>query len=156
MDSYIRPVNDQEPFAEVQLNAQHNVLANEHQHTKQSEPTYDTYLLKKVDSNTTPDSTNMCHRGGVIDQNAEKYQVTSPLLNPSLVNMTTEFANQSLESENISLKKTVAQFQKNFSRMEAHCVNLELKYQNQALKFWQHGQILNETSNKAKIKKEIE
>ncbi|GJX29330.1 hypothetical protein Tco_0237409 [Tanacetum coccineum] len=42
------------------------------------------------------------------------------------------------------------------SRIEAHCVNLELKYQNQALKFGQHGQILNETSNKAKIKKEIE
>ncbi|GKA06264.1 hypothetical protein Tco_0685488 [Tanacetum coccineum] len=33
---------------------------------------------------------------------------------------------------------------------------MELKYQNQALKDGQHGQILNETSNKAKIKKEIE
>ncbi|GJT00397.1 hypothetical protein Tco_0821566 [Tanacetum coccineum] len=40
--------------------------------------------------------------------------------------------------------------------MEAHCIALELKYQNQALKSGQHGQILNETSNKAKIKKEIE
>ncbi|GKB26259.1 hypothetical protein Tco_0865660 [Tanacetum coccineum] len=40
--------------------------------------------------------------------------------------------------------------------MEAHCVALELKYQNQALKLGQHGQILNETSNKAKIKKEID
>ncbi|GJZ29114.1 hypothetical protein Tco_0573761 [Tanacetum coccineum] len=40
--------------------------------------------------------------------------------------------------------------------MEAHCVNMELKYQNQALKDGQHGQILNETSNKAKINKEIE
>ncbi|GJR51557.1 hypothetical protein Tco_1402078 [Tanacetum coccineum] len=39
--------------------------------------------------------------------------------------------------------------------MEAHCIALELKYQNQALKSGQHGQILNETSNKAKIKKEI-
>ncbi|GJV64735.1 hypothetical protein Tco_1475563 [Tanacetum coccineum] len=125
VDTNIRPINDQEPFAEV-------------------------------DSNTTPDSTNMCNRGGEIDQNAEKCQVTSPLLNLSLVNMITKFANQSLESENIFLKKTVAQFQKNFSRMEAHCVNLELKHQNQALKFEQHGQILNETSNKAKIKKEIE
>ncbi|GJU49235.1 hypothetical protein Tco_1218790 [Tanacetum coccineum] len=38
--------------------------------------------------------------------------------------------------------------------MEAHCVILELKYQNQALKFGQHGQILNETSNKARIKME--
>ncbi|GJX32817.1 hypothetical protein Tco_0242672 [Tanacetum coccineum] len=45
----------------------------------------------------------------------------------------TEYSKQSLESENILLKKTVAQFQKG-----------------------QHGQILNETSNKAKIKKEID
>ncbi|GJU43989.1 hypothetical protein Tco_1201255 [Tanacetum coccineum] len=52
--------------------------------------------------------------------------------------------------------ETVAQFQKDFSRMEAHCIALELKYQNQALKSGQHGQILNETSNKAKIKKEID
>ncbi|GJW07224.1 hypothetical protein Tco_1569647 [Tanacetum coccineum] len=36
------------------------------------------------------------------------------------------------------------------------CVNMELKYQNQVSKNGQHGQILNETSNKAKIKKEIE
>ncbi|GKE58956.1 hypothetical protein Tco_1498141 [Tanacetum coccineum] len=40
--------------------------------------------------------------------------------------------------------------------MEVHCVNMELKYQNQALKDRQHVQILNKTSNKAKIKKEIE
>ncbi|GJZ30205.1 hypothetical protein Tco_0575252 [Tanacetum coccineum] len=39
--------------------------------------------------------------------------------------------------------------------MEARCIALELKYQNQALKSGQHGHILNETSNKAKIKKEI-
>ncbi|GKF25731.1 hypothetical protein Tco_0081625 [Tanacetum coccineum] len=40
--------------------------------------------------------------------------------------------------------------------MEAHCIALELKYQNQALKSGQHGQILNETTNKAKIKNEID
>ncbi|GJY67622.1 hypothetical protein Tco_0469860, partial [Tanacetum coccineum] len=40
--------------------------------------------------------------------------------------------------------------------MEAHCIALELKYQNHALKSGQHGQILNETSNKAKIKKKID
>ncbi|GJV09659.1 hypothetical protein Tco_1351200 [Tanacetum coccineum] len=80
VDANIRPVNDQVPFAEVQLTAQHNVLANEQQHTEQSEPIYDTYLLEKVDNNTTPDSTNMCHRGGEIDQDAEQYQAKSPLL----------------------------------------------------------------------------
>ncbi|GKB30013.1 hypothetical protein Tco_0869414 [Tanacetum coccineum] len=40
--------------------------------------------------------------------------------------------------------------------MEAHCIALELKYQNHALKSGQHGQILNEASNKAKMKKEID
>ncbi|GKD58558.1 hypothetical protein Tco_1296067 [Tanacetum coccineum] len=81
VDADIKPVNDQVSFAEVQLIAQHNVLAIEQKHTEQSEPIYDTYLLKKVDSNTTPDSTNMCHRGGEIDYDAEQYQVKSPLLN---------------------------------------------------------------------------
>ncbi|GKC57663.1 hypothetical protein Tco_1085261 [Tanacetum coccineum] len=76
VDVDIRPVNDQEPFVKVQLTAQHNVLANEQHHTEQSKPIYDTYLLEKVDSNTTPDSTNMSHRGGEIDQNAKKCQVT--------------------------------------------------------------------------------
>nr|GEW84576.1 copia protein [Tanacetum cinerariifolium] len=71
-------------------------------------------------------------------------------------NQTSDYSKQSLESENILLKKTVAQFQKDFSRMEAHCIALELKYQNQALKLGQHGQILNETSNKDNIEKEID
>nr|GFA19108.1 retrovirus-related Pol polyprotein from transposon TNT 1-94 [Tanacetum cinerariifolium] len=39
--------------------------------------------------------------------------------------------------------------------MEARCIALEHKYQNQALKSGQHGQVLNDKSNKAKIKKEI-
>ncbi|GJY85215.1 hypothetical protein Tco_0499241 [Tanacetum coccineum] len=129
-------------------------------HVSSSRSGKDTHVedadINSVDSNTTPNSTNMCHRREEIDQNAEKCQVSCPLLDPSFDNMTTEFSNQSLESENISLKKTVAQFQKVFSRMEAHCVNMELKYQNQALKDGQHGQILNETSNKAKINREIE
>ncbi|GKA83374.1 hypothetical protein Tco_0804969 [Tanacetum coccineum] len=85
-DAVIRPVNDQEPLAEVQLTAQHTVLANEQQHSMQSNPIYDTYLLKKVDRNTILDSTNMCHRGGEIDQNAEKCQVSCPLLDPSFDN----------------------------------------------------------------------
>nr|GEV55403.1 hypothetical protein [Tanacetum cinerariifolium] len=34
VDADIRPVNDQIPFAEVQLSGQHNVLANEQQHTE--------------------------------------------------------------------------------------------------------------------------
>ncbi|GKF01775.1 hypothetical protein Tco_0028698, partial [Tanacetum coccineum] len=79
VDADIRLVNDQEPLAEVQLTAQHNVLANEQQHTKQSEPIYYTYLLEKVDSNTTLDLTNMSNNGGKTDHDAEQYHVKSPL-----------------------------------------------------------------------------
>ncbi|GKG33371.1 hypothetical protein Tco_0433530, partial [Tanacetum coccineum] len=45
VDADIGLVNDEEPFAEVQLTALHNILANEQQHTEQSEPSYDTHLL---------------------------------------------------------------------------------------------------------------
>ncbi|GJR07234.1 hypothetical protein Tco_0530218 [Tanacetum coccineum] len=63
VDADIRLVNDQVPSAEVHLTTQHNVLANVQWYTNQSEPSYDTYLLEKVDSNTIPDSTNSVSYG---------------------------------------------------------------------------------------------
>ncbi|GJU88620.1 hypothetical protein Tco_1301043 [Tanacetum coccineum] len=48
-------------------------------HTEQSEPSYDTHLLETIDRNTTPTSTNMCHKGREIDQDA--------LLNAELLKM---------------------------------------------------------------------
>ncbi|GKA00953.1 hypothetical protein Tco_0673618 [Tanacetum coccineum] len=81
-DADINSVNDKQPLAEVQLTVQHDTLANEQQHYVQSEPIYDTHMLEKVDRNTIPDSTNICHRGGEIEQNAES-SCTCPLLDPS-------------------------------------------------------------------------
>ncbi|GJT86717.1 hypothetical protein Tco_1068434 [Tanacetum coccineum] len=133
-DADIRPIYDEEPMAEVQLTAECNIFAIRQQHTEQPEIIVE----------------------GRVDQYPETCQVKSPMLDSSPDNQTTEYSKQSLESENILLKETVAQFQKDFSRMEAHCIALELKYQNQSLKSGQHGQILNETSNKAKIEKEID
>ncbi|GKD81506.1 hypothetical protein Tco_1348345 [Tanacetum coccineum] len=72
LDAVINSVNEKQPMAEVQLLAEHNILANEQHHYEQSESIYDTYLLEKVDRNTTPDLTDMSHRGGEIDQNAIK------------------------------------------------------------------------------------
>ncbi|GJR70080.1 hypothetical protein Tco_0016145 [Tanacetum coccineum] len=89
-------------------------------------------------------------------ENAEQYHDTCLLPAKLTDNQTTEHSNQSLEYENICLKQTVAQLQKDFLRMEAHCVNLKLKYQNQALKEGQHGQFLKVKSNEAKIKHDID
>ncbi|GJY99985.1 hypothetical protein Tco_0517415 [Tanacetum coccineum] len=70
-DADINSVNDKQPMAEVQLFSEHNIHANEQQHSEQSESVYDTYLLEKVDRNTIPKSTYMSHRGGEIDQNVD-------------------------------------------------------------------------------------
>nr|GEV77036.1 hypothetical protein [Tanacetum cinerariifolium] len=69
---------------------------------------------------------------GEVDQNADKCHDTCPL--PAILtdNQIPEHSYQSLESENICLKKTVAQFQKDFSRLEAHYVlattNIKLEH----------------------------
>ncbi|GJU71251.1 hypothetical protein Tco_1262656 [Tanacetum coccineum] len=133
-DADIRPIYDEEPMVEVQTTAEINIFATGQQHTEQPE----------------------FNNEGKVDQNVEQCHDTCPSPAKLTDNQTTELSNQSLESENIRLKKTVAQFQKDFLRMEAHCVNLELKYQNQALKEGQHGQFLKVTSNEAKVKHDID
>ncbi|GJR98532.1 hypothetical protein Tco_0270706 [Tanacetum coccineum] len=133
-DADIRPIYDEEPMAEVQTTAEINVFATGQQHTEQPE----------------------FNNEGKVDQNAEQCHDTCLLPAKLTDNQTTKLSNQSLESKNIRLKKNVAQFQKDFLRMEAHCVNLKLKYQNQALKEGQHGQFLKVTSNEAKVKHDID
>ncbi|GJY26072.1 hypothetical protein Tco_0400798 [Tanacetum coccineum] len=126
-DADINSVNDKQPLAEVQLNVQHDTLANEQQYFVQSEPINDTHLLEKVDRNTIPDSTNMCHRGGEIEQNAEKCQVSCPLLDPSFDNMTTKFSTNLSILENMFSKSDSCPTSKKHIKMETHCVNMELK-----------------------------
>ncbi|GKE12526.1 hypothetical protein Tco_1416077 [Tanacetum coccineum] len=116
-DVDIKPIYDEERMAEVKLTAECNIFAIGQQHTEQPE------IINE----------------GRVDQYREQCQVKSPMLDSSPDNQTIEYSKQSLESENTLLKKNVAQFQKDFSRMEAHCIALELKYQNQALKSGQHG-----------------
>ncbi|GKA16265.1 hypothetical protein Tco_0696012, partial [Tanacetum coccineum] len=93
-DADIRPVYDEEPMAEVQTTAEINVFAIGQQHTEQPEFNYE----------------------GEVDQNVKQCHDMCPLPAKLTDNQTIELSNQSLESENICLKKTVAQFQKDFSR----------------------------------------
>ncbi|GKC40299.1 hypothetical protein Tco_1052683 [Tanacetum coccineum] len=133
-DADIRPIYDEEPMTEVQLIAECNIFAIGQQHTEQPE------IINE----------------GRVDQYSEQCQVKSPMLDSSPDNQTTEYSKQSLESENILLKKIVAQFQKDFSRMEAHCIALELKYQNQALKSGQHEQTTSLLANNTDLKAQIQ
>ncbi|GJR69025.1 hypothetical protein Tco_0015090 [Tanacetum coccineum] len=89
-------------------------------------------------------------------ENAEQCYDARPLSAKLTDNQTTELSNQSLKSKNICLKKTVTQFQKDFSKLEAHCINLELQLQNNVLKSGQHGQFSKVKSNEAKVKHDID
>ncbi|GJW46753.1 hypothetical protein Tco_0078399 [Tanacetum coccineum] len=133
-DADIRPIYDEEPMAEVQMTADDNVSATGQQHTEQ------------------PESNNE----GEVDQNADQCYDTRPLPAKLTDNRTTELSNQLLESENVCLKKTVAQCQKDFAKLEAHCINLELQMENNVLKSGQQSQFLKEKSNEAKVKNDID
>ncbi|GJS35622.1 hypothetical protein Tco_0534004 [Tanacetum coccineum] len=85
-DADIRPIYDEEPMAEVQTTAKINVFATGQHHIEQP----------KVNNE------------GEVDQNAEQCHDTCPLPAKLIDNQTTDLSNQSLESENICLKKTVA------------------------------------------------
>ncbi|GKB39510.1 hypothetical protein Tco_0884452 [Tanacetum coccineum] len=95
-DAYIRPIYNEEPMAEVQT-TDDNVSATGQQHTKQPE----------------------FNNEGKVDQNAEQCHDIRPLPAKLTDNMTPKLSDQSLKSENVCLKNTIAQFQKDFSRMEA-------------------------------------
>nr|GEX22819.1 reverse transcriptase domain-containing protein [Tanacetum cinerariifolium] len=85
-DAYIIPIYDEEPMAEVQTPTEINVFATRQQHTKQHE----------------------FNNEEEVDQNAAQCHDTCPLPTQLTDNQTTELSHQSLEYENICLKKTVA------------------------------------------------
>ncbi|GJQ90866.1 hypothetical protein Tco_0002005 [Tanacetum coccineum] len=82
----IIPIYDEEPTAEVQQSAEINIFSTRQQLTEQPE----------------------FNNEGEVDQNAEQCHDTCPLPAKLTDNQTTELSNQSLESENVCLKKTVA------------------------------------------------
>ncbi|GJT64713.1 hypothetical protein Tco_1016193 [Tanacetum coccineum] len=85
-DAEIRPIYDEEPMAEVQVTAECNIFAIGQQHTEQPE------IINE----------------GRVHQYPEQCQVKNPMLDSSPNNQTTEYSKQSLESENILLKKSIA------------------------------------------------
>ena len=71
--------------AKVLFTDQHNVPSNERQHIDQIKPIYDTNLLKKTDSNTISNSTNMSHKAGESDQDVAHDDESSSLLTAEIL-----------------------------------------------------------------------
>nr|GEX78943.1 hypothetical protein [Tanacetum cinerariifolium] len=111
---------------------------------------------RKMQSKESKDnSSNALDADLVVTESNETESERNVLSSRSRNDTHTDDADINSVKDKQPMAETVAQLQKVFSRMETHCVNMELKYQNQVLKNGQHGQILNETSNEANIKIEI-
>ncbi|GKA14040.1 hypothetical protein Tco_0693686 [Tanacetum coccineum] len=70
-DTDIRPSYDTKQMLEVPYTAKYNVFDVETQHSEQPENMNSTSLMEKVDSNTTPNSSDMCNNEFKDDQNAD-------------------------------------------------------------------------------------
>ena len=94
------------------------MLSDERLHTDQDMPTYDTYLLKKTDSNTISKLTNMNHKGGESDQDAERDDESSSL-----------FTAESFKSNDVVDKEVFNELSNKFAQLEKHCISLEIAMQ---------------------------
>nr|GEW54031.1 hypothetical protein [Tanacetum cinerariifolium] len=98
-------------------------------------PANDQVPFAEVDSNTTPDSTHMSHRGGEIDQDAEQYQIKCPLLNAEL-----------FKTKDMVEKEVYNELSNRFLQLENHCISLEISIQQKKKSF---------QSNKPSLKNEL-
>ncbi|GJZ84057.1 hypothetical protein Tco_0649230 [Tanacetum coccineum] len=64
------PTFDAEPLEKVHTNNEYNVFENDQEHTDQPKNINDTPLMETIDSNTIPDSLDVCDNDFKDDQNA--------------------------------------------------------------------------------------
>ncbi|GJU51947.1 hypothetical protein Tco_1221502 [Tanacetum coccineum] len=107
-DTDIKPSYDTEPMAEVPYTAELNVFAAKTQHTEQPEFLNETSLMEKVDSNTTPNSSDMCNNELKYYQNADDHEVERVMLANLIANLKLDIdenknIQKQLRKENASL-----------------------------------------------------
>nr|GEX15539.1 hypothetical protein [Tanacetum cinerariifolium] len=66
------PSFDTKPLENVHSDNDYNVFANERQHYEQPISINNTYVVKKIDSNVIPDSSDMCDNDNQADQNVDE------------------------------------------------------------------------------------
>ncbi|GJS53774.1 hypothetical protein Tco_0627136 [Tanacetum coccineum] len=80
------PTYNAELLEKVQSDIDYNVFATDRQHSEQPESINDTYVVEMVDSNVTPDSSDICDNEGMTDQNDEEPEDERVLLASLIAN----------------------------------------------------------------------
>ncbi|GJW00243.1 reverse transcriptase domain-containing protein [Tanacetum coccineum] len=107
-------------------------------------PVNDQVPSAEVDSNTTPNSTNMCHKGGEIDQDAKHDQVKSPLLKVEL-----------LKTNDMVEKEVYHELSSRFLQLEKHCISLEISMQQKEESFQKNEKINKENEHLTQTYKDL-
>ncbi|GKE88889.1 hypothetical protein Tco_1566364, partial [Tanacetum coccineum] len=84
--AYSGPSFNVEPLEKVHFNNDYNVFATERHHSEQHESFNDTYVVEMVDSNVTPDLSDMCNNKGEAIQNADNSEDERVLLASLIAN----------------------------------------------------------------------
>ncbi|GJT66295.1 retrovirus-related pol polyprotein from transposon TNT 1-94 [Tanacetum coccineum] len=135
-DADIRPIYAEEPMAEVQMTANDNVSATGQKHTEQPE----------------------FNNEGKVDQNAEQCHDIRPLPAKLTDDKTIELSDQSLESENVCLKRALHSFKIILENSKLHCIYLVLQLQmgKQCFNIGQQSKFLKENGMMPRLKNDID
>nr|GEU80610.1 hypothetical protein [Tanacetum cinerariifolium] len=95
--------------------AEYHVFAIETSHSEQPEHMHDTSLTKKVNCNTTPDSSDMCHNEFKDDQNADDHEDERDVLATLTENLKLD------TDENKKIQKQLKQANTSLSRKLQEC-----------------------------------
>ncbi|GJU89290.1 hypothetical protein Tco_1301713 [Tanacetum coccineum] len=102
------PTSNTEPLEKVHTDNEYNMFANDQEHTNPPKNMNVTSLMETVDSNTTPDSSDMCNNAFENDQNAndqEDERVCKSALSKS--NDIRDRCRSALHNQEIELEKSV-------------------------------------------------
>ncbi|GJX33259.1 hypothetical protein Tco_0243114 [Tanacetum coccineum] len=96
-----RPIDDTKLLEKLHSDDVYNVFSNERLNPMQPESINDTYVVEKIDSNITYDSSNMNNNEEEVDQDDEKYQDECVLLALLIENMKLEIDERKKIKENV-------------------------------------------------------
>ncbi|GJW44327.1 hypothetical protein Tco_0073126 [Tanacetum coccineum] len=166
-DTDIRPSYDTEQMLEVPYTAEYNVFAVETQHSEQPKNMNNTSLMEKVDSNTTPDSSDMCNNEFKDDQNAVECEDERVALAYLIANLKLDInenkkiqnqlkkANASLTQELTECKSTLAETSRTLGDSNSVKDSCLVALQNKQTKFEMYKAFNDHTVDYDKLERKL-
>ncbi|GKC14146.1 hypothetical protein Tco_1010928 [Tanacetum coccineum] len=129
-----RPTYDSKPLEKVHSDDNYNVFPNERQHFKQPKSINYTYMVETVDSNVTPNSSNMCDNEGHANQNAKNRENERVLLASLIANFKLDLDENKRSQRKLKKANTSITQELNKSKQDLKKTKQDLEISKQDLK----------------------